>query len=272
MVEAHPSVFPESDRVVYSRNPLFEVICQLRFPPILRISAEPPAAFQELIRGDFPLLSEKMPEIPAGVPAPVSLAIAEFLKNAPRQQLIGYEFASPDQRWKVSLTRDFLALSASKYKRWEEFRDCFEKPLRALIKVYNPAFFTRVGLRYENLIRRSVLGLDAAEPWAKLIRPPIAGMLMDGLASNIEESVTQTLIKLPEYNGRVRITHGLARAVDTDEESFLIDSDFFTEEQTLDDATGILAYFNKQSGSLFRWCIEERLHAAMDPVPVEAAA
>ena len=52
--------FPEVKRVIYKKNPLDRVICQLRFAPILKIDAEIPADFQEMIRADFPNYSEKM--------------------------------------------------------------------------------------------------------------------------------------------------------------------------------------------------------------------
>ena len=47
--------FPESPRVRYSRNPLLEVICQLRFPKILSIETEVPVGFQEDIRSEYPV-------------------------------------------------------------------------------------------------------------------------------------------------------------------------------------------------------------------------
>ena len=51
--------FPNVPRVTYRNNPLVQVICQLRFPPILKIDAEVPADFQESIRKDFPKFSER---------------------------------------------------------------------------------------------------------------------------------------------------------------------------------------------------------------------
>ena len=51
-------VFPNFERVVYKKNPLEEVICQLRFPPILRIDSGNAADFQDVIRQDYPLYSE----------------------------------------------------------------------------------------------------------------------------------------------------------------------------------------------------------------------
>ena len=43
-------MFSNEPRCIYRKNQLAEVICQLRFPEILKISAEAPVAFQEAIR------------------------------------------------------------------------------------------------------------------------------------------------------------------------------------------------------------------------------
>lgn len=53
------TTFPETPRVIYAKNPLFEVICQLRFPAILKIDSEIPAGFQEKLRASFPLFREE---------------------------------------------------------------------------------------------------------------------------------------------------------------------------------------------------------------------
>jgi uncharacterized protein (TIGR04255 family) len=267
--------FPDSERVVYRRNPLIEVICQLRFPPILRIAAVPPMEFQERIRAEYPLLSEQIPEINIQVPPEMPPAVADLLKGTlTKGKIIGYGFSSSDEKWKVTLTRDFLSLSTAEYTRWEHFREHLEGPLQALIAFYAPAFFTRVGLRYQDLIRRSALGLPLTTKWSELIRPPIAGVHgAPALEGSIEESLGQVLISLPQYGGRVRMNYGIVEAANVPEKCFLIDGDYYSEERTrTDDVDRILAYFNKQSGRLFRWCIEERLQQAMEPQPVTAAA
>ena len=43
------------ERVRYDINPIYEVILQLRFPPILAINAKDPVEFQESIRKQFPI-------------------------------------------------------------------------------------------------------------------------------------------------------------------------------------------------------------------------
>jgi uncharacterized protein (TIGR04255 family) len=263
---------PASQRVVYERNPLIEVICQVRFPPVLRIVAEPPAEFQERIRGEYPLMNEKWPdaiELPQGIPA----LVADVVKNAlPKGKLVGYDFASADEKWKVSLTREFLALTTTTYRRWEEFRTHLHEPLNALMEIYTPAFFNRVGLRYQDLIRRSALGLGPETAWADLLKPHVAGILaVPELAASVDDALSQTVINFPCFRSKVRINYGIVQAADSKEDCYLIDSDFFTDERTnSSDVHTILDYFNRQSGRLFHWCIQDRLHAAMEPVPVEA--
>jgi len=263
---------PDSPRVVYARNPLIEVLCQVRFPSILKIGVEAPAAFQERIRGEYPILIEKpmgLVEMGMGVPPAISQALRNILPNG---RDIVYEFASADERWKVTLTKDFLALSTSAYQRWEEFRAHLKSPMEALIAVYSPSFFIRVGLRYQDLIRRSALNITGAD-WSNLIKPQMAGALgVSEVAQAIETSFSQVLIRFPHFNAKVRVNFGIVRTPEVDEDCFLIDSDFNTEERTeIADVDQILSYFNRQSGRLFRWCIEDRLHEAMEPAPVGTA-
>jgi uncharacterized protein (TIGR04255 family) len=264
--------FPDSPRVVYEKNPLIEVVCQLRFPPILRIDTEPPGTFQEKIRKDFPLFRERIsslaiPDFPPGLPEGVVKAIQAAIAGplAPK----AYEFVTADETWTVTLTRAFLAVKTTSYTRWEHFKNHLVEPLHALIEIYAPAFFTRIGLRYQDLIERSKLGLGQS-PWSHLLRPAIAGELASPeLAGSVVEAFTQVLIRFPNELGQVRVRHGFVQVAGSDEECYLIDSDFFREGRIgTNDASRILDYFNRQSGRLFRWCIDDRLHQAMGPQPV----
>ena len=57
-------MFSQEPRQIYQRNPLAEVICQLRFPEILSIGANLPVDFQEAIRDEFPQYQSRL-ELPA---------------------------------------------------------------------------------------------------------------------------------------------------------------------------------------------------------------
>jgi uncharacterized protein (TIGR04255 family) len=133
--------FPDSPRVIYRQNPLVEVICQLKFPPILKIESEPPAAFQESIRKEYPMMQEgssDQPPLPPPIAKLLGQAVPGFFQGT------SYTFLSEDGKWKVVLTREFLALSTGHYTRWEEFRLKLGVAVAALVAIYEPSFFVRV--------------------------------------------------------------------------------------------------------------------------------
>src|SRR5713226_7941427 len=108
-----PNPFPESDRVIYAHNPLESVICQLRFPAILKISAGPPADFQESLRRYYPLYREIPPiDIATGFPAELVSIIGNLLPN---QGSKTHELSTQDGNWQLTLTQESLALSCKKY-------------------------------------------------------------------------------------------------------------------------------------------------------------
>ncbi|MBI3947761.1 MAG: TIGR04255 family protein [Armatimonadetes bacterium] len=235
-----------------------QVICQIRFPQVLRIATQLPDAFQERIRSSYPLFKHTMQQLPPEVAALFGGPLLSLASPMPR-----YEFTSSDSEWTVSLAADFLALTCRNYERWEVFRQHFQGPFEALQQEYSPTFYTRIGLRYRDVIRRSILGLVGV-PWADLLQAPVAGELSSGIAKSVISTKCDTVVELGERLGRVRVQHGL---VDKENEvCYVIDSDFFTEERT--EAGNVLPQldrFNRRAGHLFRWCITETLHDAMGP-------
>jgi uncharacterized protein (TIGR04255 family) len=260
--------FPETPRVVYQRNPLAEVICQLRFPPVLRIEAELPAAFQDRIRQRLPIYrGDESAGVLGGIAVPdevmqvVRSSFPGVLQKQPRA------FSSADEKWTVTLAKDFLALATSDYSRWENFRGHLDAAVQALEQVYEPAFYSRIGLRYRDVIRRSALGLET-QGWQELLRHHLAGeVIAPEVSAFIEKTTCQTLIRLQNFDSRVQIRHGLLES--QGESCYVIDSDFFTQNRTeRSDVFATLQYFNTQAHRLFRWCISERLHEAMGPQPI----
>ncbi len=259
-------IFPDYTRVIYDRNPLRQVICQLRFPAILRISSETPAQFQELIRNEYPLYEQKTEvpiiaqEIRDQFPPDISNAMLRL------DPVRAYEFSSEDKKWVLSLTRDFLALTSLGYEKWENFKLHLNMPIPALTNVYKPPFFTRIGLRYQDVIRRSKLGLENIA-WSELLEPYIASELMSPhIAPSVDEAMRIIIVNLDV--GKVRIQHGLVTDTDIDtgtkEVCYLIDSDFFLEPKVeVDNVVDILDYFNAENGRLFHWCVTDRLRNAM---------
>jgi uncharacterized protein (TIGR04255 family) len=257
----------EFPRIIYEKNPLEFVICQFRFPPILKIEAELPSAFQESVRSRFPLFNDARQStgFATGLPPELSNLLGAMLPTSvPRT----YEFTSSDGLWQITLTRESLALTCRKYRRWEEFRNTLATPFAALLEHYAPAFFSRIGLRYRDVICRSELGLTGVS-WNELLRVELAGEFHSPLANNIKLAAHQLILGLSEGRAQVLIQHGITPRADQ-EICYYIDNDFSTElRRQTDHAMETLDYFGKQSWRLFRWCIADRLHNAMGPRPIE---
>jgi uncharacterized protein (TIGR04255 family) len=256
--------FPSADRTVYRKNPLAEVICELRFPPILKIDVEHPAVFQEGIRVAYPLYEEQGTGLPANGIPPEVLAL---LSNNQAARQLTRRFVSADSVWRVTLGRESFAVSTRHYTRWEDFRRHLDEPLAVLARVYAPAFFVRVGLRYRNVIRRDRLNLQG-RAWSELLRPHVAAEF--GAPGVIEADVThaahEVRLALDRHESTVVLRHGLAKTRSS-ESVYSIDADFSRDTRTgVNDAGDVLDYFNERSRSLFRWCIQDVLHAAMEPM------
>lgn len=252
-------VFPQSERAIYQNNTLDEVVCQLRFPTILRIDAAPPVDFQESVRASFPLyVAKNAPELPPNVPP----EFAQMLPANFPSSSSAFEFSTEDQEWKLSLTKEFIALTTSNYVQWEDFSTRLEAPLESLRQIYEPSFYVRIGLRYQNVINRRALGIE--DGWRELIKEHMLGEIAtESIGDRVEESLRNVLIRL-ENGGKVRLRHGLRD--NNDEQVYIIDADYYTTQRTeVDNARRTLDGFNAESGNLFRWCITERLQRAMEP-------
>jgi len=265
--------FPDAPRVIYKKNPLDRVICQLRFPPILRIEKDTPVEFQEHIRDEFPEFKVKHELV-----LPLSLKkhkenSAEVPQQIVPTETINYEFSSEDNCWTVNLTRTFLALTTKKYTRRSDFNEHLKGPLTALLDIYKPAYFSRLGLRYVDIIRRSLLNLKK-EPWNKLLKPHILGFLgSSDVYKNIQSFDAKCEILLKDRSSIARIVTGLVEwKENNNEQCFLIDSDFYNTNKitppTEKKVMKKLEYFQVRASRLIQWLITKKLHKAMEPEKV----
>lgn len=268
--------FPKSTREVYEKNPLVQVTCGLRFPPILSIISKEPAEFQERIRTYYPLyetgfvLTPLLQQVVPGAISPQAL---------PSGLPTVHRFISADRTAEIDLARDFISVSTKKYRRWEEFRENIELAMSALETVYGPPFYVHVELRYQDVIDREELGLGGT-PWRELIREPVIGMLAEpALADQVISLQSQTLIDLEE-GALLNLVQSLGRQVfpqvQINQQTFSlpagspkygIDADFYTSKRrSSTEVPADLARFNGQSGYFFRWAITSKLRSALRPL------
>jgi len=251
-------IFPDRRRVLYGENPLVDVICHISFPRILAIENDLPVDFQNSLVGKYPLLETK------NIPRPLSTGDQE-----PARGLI-YEFGSADKEVTIALGAEFLGVRASKYQRWEAFREHVVTAIRTLLTTYTLSVFTRVSLNYVNVIDKEALGLKETR-WSELVRSSLIGPLSEADIS--EDSIDEQFghWSMVIESGTLQVIAGLVIKTDTNHVSFLIDNTFSREESLDADehkSLAVLDGFNLESGRVFRWCIKDRLHEALRPTAI----
>ena len=260
-------LFAEYERTQYARPQLAEVICQLRFPTILAIGAQEPAAFQEAVRRDFPRYVPRQEQLPP------KLIQGPNPTLEPQKPITNYTFLSADNTWKLNLTQSFIALSTLRYQRWEDFAARLDKPLAEFIQIYQPSFFERVGLRYVNAFSRKALGLEELL-WDDLIQSHFLGVL--GEPDVMEEDVGKNAVDVEcalAGDCRMKIHAGPGRVGNgktaQQEIRFILDGDFSTAGNL---SAGVLPEklecLHRYAVRIFRGAITQELYTAMGPTPL----
>ena len=258
-------MFSKEERCIYQSNQLADVICQLRFPEILTIGANVPVDFQEAIRGDYPQYSARKE-----TPAPKLTGAPGQLSLEKQPDIINYQFVSADGKWRVNLTSKFISLTCSQYTCWEDFAQHLDKPLAAFIKVYKPAYFERVGLRYLNFISKENLGLTDCS-FADLIHARYLGPLQeedvpDHTVARCSVDVEMAIrggCHLKLHAGPGFVKHN---GVQDKHVRFIFDQDLFMNGNIpVNMSAGALETLHSQAYAVFRGAITDTLHDAMQP-------
>jgi len=260
------------ERVRYNPNPLVEVVAQVRFPRVLELDDQLPSVFQRAIQEDYPFLEIQEDAISVTIGQGKNTLLSNEL---PKSTV--YHFVSLDRSWRISLCSEFFALTCDKYEQWEGFRQRMMTALSEIQNLYLIVIITRIGLRYRDLIIREDVGMQGV-PWRELISPLLLGItIADGLSDDGEVAESDVLaaqshIGLLLDNCQLNLRHGLAHREPNRESAYLIDADYFVDNQVtrfnLDDIGLQLDKFHANAGSIFRGCIQQRLHDALNPTPI----
>lgn len=250
----------------YKMNPIFEVVCQLRFPPILRI-LESPTKFQDTIRQEYPeySVSDGLPE---DLPKEVRKVIAGNTKG------VTHNFLSEDGVWRISLGTEFIALANSgKYSSFEDFEDRLNKIIKSFEAEYKPSSYTRVGLRYKNLIVRTVFPNVSELSWNQIIPQNVSPEMHDEDIGDGKVTSFDKNLLLKEGFEKINIIYSFSRVSGSikgenieNEQAYIIDIDSFTEKKIYDtDAISATIKSCKQNiQNIFRHSITEQLHKTLE--------
>ena len=249
--------FPHVPDVRLANSPLVEVVCQVRFPPILRITKEDPIDFQEAVRHRFPELA-----LEQGVVLRIpGIGSGDELGVDPKTRL--YRFKSKDGASSISLTADFYALSSTKYSHWENFAADLELAHQAAQKVYQLPYATRIGLRYINRLTLENTGAQNREELLNMVRGELNALLLSEGWTEPNELLSQLVLS----DDSAKLTLRSAYALEEDKPFLLLDYDYFEESRL--PLEGLLERTNRYHQKIydaFRWSIRADKISVFQPV------
>lgn len=253
----------QNKRVIYQKNPLVEVILQIKFPTILSINAKDPVDFQDAIRQEYPIYQlaiENEQEITLSASNDVMLPSV-----VQRKQQKNHNFISEDGKYKINLTSSFISISTLAYTQWEDMLARFITPLNKFVEIYQPAFFERIGLRYIDAFSRHQLGVENKK-WNELIQPTWLGAISAVSEERVVGGSVDVEYILDNNISRLKVHAGLGNVNDDPEPVFIVDSDFIhIQNVKISDFLRIVDYLHENSGKFIRSVITETLHMAMVP-------
>jgi uncharacterized protein (TIGR04255 family) len=178
-----PLNFPQYSDVPLKKSPLVEVICQVRFPPILRLLNEPPVEIQEVIVGRFPQIEMSTSEEEGSL----------------------YRFVSQNGHVAATVSSSIFALATNRYTVWSDFARDLELIQGAMQRIYEIPFYYRVGLRYVNFFTTENTGAISVTEISEVLRPELTALLRSDAWTDPTELLSQVLLKQDERSLGIRV-------------------------------------------------------------------
>jgi uncharacterized protein (TIGR04255 family) len=239
---------PVVDHQRLAHPPLKAMLGQVRFPAILGILDRSfVAGFQEEVRAEYPELAEETQfGLLVGPTGPV--------QTQPTRQ---WRLSTADGRWSITLAQDALTLeaAAAEYTDYHEFRHRFGELWPSVVRSLRPQRRVQQGLRYVNHVDADRTPAE----WRELINPELIGPVGGtALGDDIDQAVSDYRIRQPD--GILALKHGLVRAGPERKAGYLLDFDYFTQEEgelTVESVLGTFDRFHDVIYPLFRWCVTD---------------
>lgn len=221
----------------YKRNFLRQAVCELRFPTLMELGEpRPPASLVKALRKEYPHL-ELANEVTVGIGGTGS-------NNT-------HIFRSAKLTWSVSLKQSALSVETTSYTDYAHMRERVLRVVEAAAKVIDSDFFTRIGLRYINVIDSDT---DPVHGW---VNPELVGPLLSGYFTGIHEYAGK--LQLAAIDGGCLLQHRILlkqkHASEETRAEYLLDIDSFRNEIPLSDTGSALDAMHKQVFDVFDWAI-----------------
>jgi uncharacterized protein (TIGR04255 family) len=212
----------------YAKNFIRTAVCELRFPTIFEIEdPKPPASFWKTIRKDYP-----------------NHEIITTTNLSTVTQAVSHRFRSKENSWVISLKTSSISLETTRYDAYEGFEHKLRKIIEASERIIDCDFFTRVGLRYINILPCDLFEVDG---W---VNKELIGPLAQGVYGDVVE-YTQQIRGLTACGG-YSFQHSLGP------DGYVLDFDFFSENIDVKDALTTARKLHDLEFSMFTWSLGDK--------------
>jgi len=224
---------PSVEPALFAKNFLRQAVCELRFPTLFELEgSRPPASFAKALRKDYPTYQGN-DDVSVG---PNGVDKAHL-----------HVFGSLKPGWNVTLRAASVTLETTKYISFEDFLKRLAVVVKAASEVIDSEYFTRIGLRYINVIP---VGTDRVSDW---LNPDLVGLHSSEIFGGAVEFSGR--IAGPAELGGYLLNHGLAGEASTRRKEYVIDMDFFTQDVEVGQAVSVVETLHKQEFELFSWTL-----------------
>ncbi len=223
----------------YKRNFLRQAVCELRFPTLMELGdPRPPSSLVKALRKEYPHLE---------LANEVSLGIGANSSNNTHTHI----FRSAKLTWSVSLKQSALSVETTTYTDYAHLRERVLRIVEAASDVIDSDFFTRIGLRYINVIDSDT------NPVHEWVNPELVAPLLSGNFKGIHEYAGK--IQLAADDGGCLLHHSIVlKQKQTAGEmipEYLLDIDAYRSEIQLSDTGVALDAMHAQIFDVFDWAI-----------------
>lgn len=222
---------PSVENPPFKRNLIRSAVCELRFPILTSIRSQNiPEEFSKALRKDYPHYEQGLVVAPGQNEAELS-----------------HVFKSRDRHWTVSLRSAAVSLETDAYASFEDFEAKLAKLVEILLPLLDTDFFTRVGLRYINVIPAK---RGAVDGW---LNSKLHGLIMSPELGFLDRAWSE-LVGRTE-SGRYNLRWGFPAERNQD---LVLDTDFYNEDVDAGAVSKLLSVLHDQSFALFRWCLGDQ--------------
>jgi uncharacterized protein (TIGR04255 family) len=246
------------EEIPLKHAPLISVLAQLRFPVQPGFDQrETVAPFFEALSGVYPVVREEAIRGIAFQP----LQLADPSKPIEPKAWTIWRLFDVENSWRLSLSRDFLALETSAYMNHADFIRRLKFILDAVPATLRPPVIDRFGLRYVDRIRIPALSRITA-----LIRSELLGVLGTPAAESVFQALSESIFELAPDRLVARwgqlppnTSYDPGTIIPLQEPSWILDLDMFRENTRAFNPINIAdeaSTYAQRIYTFFRWAVK----------------